>query len=49
MYKNLKALRESLGLTQKEMADSLGIVLTTYAGYENGSRDPKSDFWIERV
>ncbi len=46
MYKNLKALRESLGLTQKEFASSLSIGLTTYNGYETGARDPRSDFWI---
>ena len=47
MYKNLRAFRESLGLSQKEFADSLGIKLTTYNGYETGFHDPKSDFWIE--
>lgn len=46
MYKNLKAFRESIGITQKDFAASLGIGLTTYNGYETGARDPKSDFWI---
>lgn len=46
MYKNLKTFRESLNLTQKEFAASLGIAQTTYNGYETGARDPKSDFWI---
>lgn len=46
MYRNLKAYRESLHLTQKDFAASLGIGLTTYNGYETGARDPKSDFWI---
>lgn len=45
-YQNLKALRESLSMTQKEFAASLGIGQTTYNGYETGARDPKSDFWI---
>ena len=44
--KNLKALRESLGMTQKDFASSLGIGVTTYNGYETGARDPKSEFWI---
>lgn len=46
MYKNLKVFRESLGMTQKEFAASLGIGQTTYNGYETGARDPKSDFWV---
>lgn len=45
-YQNLKALRESLSMTQKDFAASLGIGQTTYNGYETGARDPKSDFWI---
>ncbi len=46
MYGNLKKLRELLGLTQKEFADSLSVKLTTYNGYETGAREPKSDFLI---
>lgn len=46
MYKNLKTFRESLSMTQKDFAASLGIGQTTYNGYETGARDPKSDFWI---
>lgn len=47
MYKNLKALRQSLNMSQKEFAASLDIGYTTYNGYETGARDPKSDFWIK--
>ena len=46
MYENLKSLRESLNMTQKEFAASVGVKLTTYSGYETGVREPKSDFWI---
>lgn len=46
MERNLKSLRDSLGLTQKQFAENLGIKLTTYNGYETGTRDPDSDFWI---
>ena len=46
MYKNLKIFRESLNMTQKEFAASLGIGQTTYNGYETGSREPKSNFWV---
>lgn len=43
---NLKALRVQLGMRQKDFADEMGLNQQTYAGYENGSRDPSSDFWI---
>lgn len=46
MYKNLKALRESLKMTQEEFGKSLGIAKSTYNNYEIGEREPKSDFWI---
>jgi len=46
MYKNLKAFRKSLGLSQREFSKPLGINLTTYSGYETGARDPNSEFWI---
>ncbi len=46
MIKNLKTLRESTELTQKEFAASLGLSLSTYNGYEIGAREPKSDFLI---
>lgn len=46
MIRNLKNLRESLSMTQKEFATSLGISLSTYNGYEIGAREPKSDFLI---
>lgn len=46
MKRNLKELRESKNMTQKQFAESLGLKLTTYNGYETGSREPDSDFWI---
>lgn len=46
MKRNLKELRESRNMTQKQFAESLGLKLTTYNGYETGSREPDSDFWI---
>lgn len=46
MYKNLKALRDSVGLTQEEFGKSVGVAKTTYNNYETGIREPKSDFWI---
>ncbi len=46
MYPRLKEFRESLGLTQTEFGQSIGIAKSTYNNYEIGIRDPKSDFWI---
>lgn len=36
----LKVLRQNKKLTQKELADRLGIARTTYSGYENETREP---------
>lgn len=39
----LVELRKKRKLTQKELADKLGIARTTYSGYENGNREPDFD------
>lgn len=36
----LKALRKAKGITQSELADILGVARTTYANYEQGTREP---------
>ncbi len=36
----LRHARKEKGLTQKEMAERLGIAGSTYAGYETGFREP---------
>lgn len=46
MYQNLKALRDSLNMTQEEFGKSVGLAKSTYNNYETGAREPKSDFWI---
>ena len=46
MFENLKSLRESLGMNQKQFAAELGFPTNTYSNYENGIRDPRPDFWI---
>lgn len=38
--RRMKDKRKSLGYTQKEVADRIGIARTTYAMYESESRDP---------
>lgn len=40
MNKRLKNLRTNKGVTQKEVAYAIGIALTTYANYEQGTREP---------
>ncbi len=37
---NLLILRKNIGLTQKEIADRLGISRQAYANYETGNREP---------
>lgn len=44
MQTRLKELRESTSMNRKEFAAFLNIKYTTYIGYENGSREPGSDF-----
>lgn len=43
MRLRIKEARERVGLTQKELANILGVKSTTFNGYETGSHDPKSD------
>jgi transcriptional regulator with XRE-family HTH domain len=40
-FEQLKELRESKGLTQTQVADTLGIAKNTYIGYEKGEREPR--------
>ena len=47
MFENrLKKLRESKGLTQKQVAEMLGINSRTYSSYENNEREPNSEILI---
>ena len=41
----LKELRKGLGLTLKDVSQRLEIPLTTYAGYEQGVREPSLDMF----
>lgn len=36
----LRQLRKGKGLTQQQMADTLGVDRTTYTKYENGASEP---------
>ncbi len=37
---NLKFAREKQGLSQKEVAESIGVAKSTYSLYESGNREP---------
>ena len=37
---NLKLIRKSSGLTQKQVADKLGVVESCYANWEQGRTEP---------
>lgn len=37
---NLKTARERRGLSQKEMAERIGVAKSTYSLYESGNREP---------
>lgn len=43
----IREARELVGMSQKELAESLGIKPTTFNGYETGAHDPKSDILIK--
>lgn len=44
---NLKAIRESKGLTQKEVADDLEIGTSTLSQYETGKREPDNSTLVK--
>lgn len=37
---NLRAAREQRGLSQKDVADRVGVAKSTYSLYESGNREP---------
>lgn len=39
-YENLKDARISAGLSQKDVAEQLGVAKSTYSLYESGKREP---------
>ena len=44
--KILKYLRKRVGFTQKDIAQKVGIVQQTYAGYESGQHEPNLEIMI---
>ena len=47
MSNNIKMLRESLGKTQDEVADDLGVKLSRYRSWEQGKRSPTGAMGIK--
>ena len=43
----LKIIRKEMGLTQKELANSLNVSQQTYSDYENGKTEPDIDTIIK--
>lgn len=41
---NLKLIRKASGLTQKQVADKLGVVESCYANWEQGRTEPSISF-----
>ena len=47
MFKDkLRSIRESKKISQTQMANMLGIAVTTYRNYENTTREPNYDILI---
>lgn len=40
---NLKKARKKMGFTQKEIADRIGVGISTYKNYECGIREPNNE------
>ena len=47
MNEKLKKLRKEKGLTQKQVAEAIKITASTYANYEQGTREPNIDIIIK--
>jgi transcriptional regulator with XRE-family HTH domain len=43
----IKAFRESMGLTQQEFADELGVTRVAISNYELGRREPSGAFFAK--
>ena len=43
MGEKLKELRKSKGVSQKQVADAIGVTLSAYSNYEQGIREPSYD------
>ena len=46
-FEKIRELREQAGMSQKAVAEELGMQITQYRRYENGERKPAIDFLIQ--
>ena len=43
----IKEAREYAGLSQKDLAERIGVAPNTFHGYESGKHDPKSELLVD--
>ena len=46
MKEKLKLLRKELGISQKVVAEAIGVTLSAYSNYEQGLREPSNQILI---
>lgn len=46
-HENLRSIRENREISQQQMAELIGIPVTTYRNYENTMREPSFDVLIK--
>lgn len=46
MKERLKLLRKQKGVTQKTVADAIGVTLSAYSNYEQGLREPNNQILV---
>lgn len=46
MNKKLKLLRKQKGISQKVVAEAIGVTLSAYSNYEQGIREPSNQILI---
>mgnify|MGYP002796106659 CR=1 FL=1 len=47
MIFHIKEAREHAGMSQKDLAEKIGVAPTTFHGYESGKHDPKSELLVQ--
>ena len=47
MNKRLKQIREQKGVSQREVANAVGITISAYSNYEQGIREPSVEMIIK--
>ncbi|MBQ8615829.1 MAG: helix-turn-helix transcriptional regulator [Clostridia bacterium] len=47
MNKRLKKIREGRGVSQREVANAIGITISGYSNYEQGIREPSIEIIIK--